>query len=80
MKSQLKEAKSKSSNRRKNNQNPNLDTCSRLLKTVVNAATGVKTKTGGGLNSIIPCELGSPSLGVAGSRIRSWRAVKVRSV
>ena len=80
MKGQPKEPKPKSSNRRKNNQNPKLNTYSRLLKTVVNAATRVKTKNGGGLNSIIPCELGSPYLGDADSRIRSWRVVKVRSV
>ena len=80
MKGQLKEPKPKSSNGRKNNQNPKLNTYSRLLKTVVNAATGQKQKKTGGLNSIIPCELGSPYLGDADSRIRSWRAVKVRSV
>ena len=48
MKGQPKEPKPKSSNRRKNNQNPKLNTYSRLLKTVVNAATGAKTKKNGG--------------------------------
>ena len=82
MKGQPKEPKPKSSNRRKNNQNPKLNTYSRLMKTIVNGGNGgKKNKTKrGGLNSIITCELGSPSLGVAGSRIRSWRAVKVRIV
>ena len=49
MKSQLKEPKPKSINRRKNNQNPRLNTYSRLMKTIVNGGNGGKkqNKTGG---------------------------------
>ena len=57
-----------------------LKTYSRLLKTTVNGGNGSKNKNGAELNSIMACELGSLSLGVAGSRIRSWRTVKACSV
>ena len=52
-----------------------LKTYSRLLKTTVNGGNGSKNKNGAELNSIMACELGSLSLGVAGSRIHSWRTV-----
>ena len=71
----------KNSNLRRDNQNPKLNTYSRLLKTNVNGCNGgQKRRAPWGVNVIIPRELGSLSRGVAGSRIRSWRTVKACSV